>query len=93
MTILGTYEKQPDEIESYSINYADDLTSGDGIKDHSVVIAPAGLVLDFASVDSPRVKLTLSGGVDRAKYKVTVTANTDDGRRLQDEFFIKIKEH
>lgn len=90
--ILGSYEKQPDEIETYSINYADDLTAGDGITDCSISVTPSGLEATHHIVDGTRVRVTVTGGVHQGKYKITATVNTDDGRRLQDEFFVKVKE-
>lgn len=94
MSVLATFTKQPAEKESYSINYADDLTENDGIKSDGVVVtvSPEGLVIDSFLVVSPRVKVLTSGGIDKTKYKVTVTAETDDGRKLQDEFFVKVKD-
>lgn len=90
--ILGRYDKQPEEIETYSINYSDDLTAGDGIQDCAISVSPAGLQTDYVIVDGDRVRITATGGDDGMKYKITVTANTEDGRRLQDEFFIKVKD-
>lgn len=90
--ILGSFEKQPEEIETYSIIYSDDLTPGDGIKDCAVTVNPPELLADPLVIDGERVRFTVRGGVHNVKYKLTATANTDDGRRLQDEFFIKVKE-
>lgn len=92
MTILATYEKPSAGIETYSINYSDDLNEGDNISSASVSVTPPDLTVT-AIVADPRVKMTVSGGVNKAKYTVTVTANTDDGRRLIDEFQIKINDH
>lgn len=91
MTILGTFEKQPAEVESYSINYSDDLTENDGIESAVVMVEPPGLVVTCLVVN-PRVKVFTNGGIDRTKYKITVTATTDDGRVLQDEFIIKVRD-
>ena len=93
MSILGTFIKQPAEKESYSIEYAEDLIDADSIESVVVTVAPLGLVIVSSLVVGTRVKVLVSGGTDGAKYKVTATATTDDGRILQDEFFIKIKDY
>jgi len=90
--ILGSFDKQPDEIETYSINYSDDLTDGDGVADCTARVTPNDLTAEVHIVDGQRIRFTVRGGIHGAKYKVSVTVNTDDGRRLQDEFFIKVKE-
>lgn len=93
MSILGNYIKQPAEVESYSIDYAEDLGQQDGIASAIVTVTPTGLTIDNSIVVSPRVKVFTSGGVDGVKYKIEVTATTDDGRVLQDEFYIRVKDY
>jgi len=93
MSILGKFIKQPAEIESYSIDYKDDLTGQDGISSATVTVFPGGLTIVRHVVVGTRVKVLVSGGVLGAKHKVTVTAETDDGRVLQDEFIVQIKDY
>src|SRR5438128_448924 len=98
MSVLGNYTKQPNEIETYSISYNDDLTVNDNLTGSATVtVAPAGLVVDYSTViDAPgdhRVRVKVSGGTSGVKYKVTVLVNTADGRRLEDEFYVKIKDY
>lgn len=93
MSVLGSYIKQPAEKDSYSINYADDLIDSDGIASVDVTVDPSGLTIVSSLVVGTRVKVLLSGGTNGMKYKVTATATTDDGRILQDEFIIKIKDY
>lgn len=84
--------KQPAERFSYTINYTDVLTAGDNIDTASATVTPTGLTLEDVGVYDPRVKFWCSGGTDGVSYKVTVTANTADGRVFQDEVTIKVKE-
>lgn len=84
--------KQPIERFSYTINYADVLTVGDNIDTATASVSPSGLVIEDVGVYDPRVKFWASGGTDGVSYKVTVTANTADGRVFQDEVTIKVKE-
>lgn len=91
---LGQFEKQPSERESYTITYEDDLTDGDNV-DTAVVksIAPSGeLTIDQTAVIDPRVRFWAVGGVDGTNYKVTFTVTTADGRILEDEVLIRVKE-
>lgn len=92
MSILGKFVKQPLEKESYSIDFAPDLIVQDGVASATVVVTPPGLALDSFLVIGNRVKTFLSGGTAGMKHKVTVTATTDDGRVLQDEFIVSIKD-
>jgi hypothetical protein len=92
-TILGTFFKQPAEVESYTINYTDDLADEqDHLSTATAVVEPAGLLIDSTFVFDPRVRLFISGGTDGTTYKVTVTAQTTGGRTLEDEFKVKVKE-
>lgn len=93
MTILGRFTKQPAEVESYSIEFADDLVNQDKISSATSEVVPTGLNLVSTTVIGTRVKVLISGGTNKTTYKITVTAQTDDGRTLQDEFIIKIVEY
>jgi hypothetical protein len=89
---LGSFTQQPQERESYTIDYADDLTEGDNLKQANASISPDGLMLDGLFVLDPRLRLWLRGGTAGVSYKISVTAETEDGRILLDHFFLKIKE-
>ena len=94
MTILGRFTKQPAEKESYSIEFEDDLVGADAIASATAVVEPVGLNLVSALVIGTRVKILVSGGGPvGTRHKITVTATTDDGRILQDEFYIVIKDY
>lgn len=93
MSVLGRYIKQPDETESYTIDYTDDLTDGDGVVSVSVTVAPATITLVSTNFDLTSLRIWLSGGLAGVKYKATATATTGDGRVLQDEFFVTVKEY
>ena len=94
MTILGRFTKQPAEKESYSIEFEDDLVDADAIASATAVVEPVGLVIESTLVIGTRVKILVSkGGPVGTRHKITVTATTDDGRILQDEFYVVIKEY
>lgn len=89
---LGSYSKQPVEVLDYDIDYSQWLTAGDNVESVTVGIAPPGLVLESTFINDPRVKLWLSGGENGARYKLTVTMTSADGRVKQDEFNLKVKD-
>jgi len=92
--ILGKFVKQPLEKESYSIDFADDLTEEDAIAEATVTVFPEGLTVAWFLIVGTRVKVMLhDGGPVGTKHKVTVTATTDDGRVMQDEFVVTIKDY
>ena len=90
---LGSFIKQPRERESYTINYSLDLTAGDNLQGATSSIEPAGLQIDQLDVFDPRVRFWVVGGEVGISYKVTITATTSDGRILEDEVMIKIKDY
>lgn len=89
---LATFAKQPNERESYTIIYEDALTDGDNVLAATAVVEPAGLTIDGIVVADPIVKFWASGGTVDTRYKVTITATTEDGRVMEDEIIFKIKE-
>ena len=94
MTILGRFTKQPAEKESYSIEFEDDLVDADAIASATAVVEPVGLTISSTLVIGTRVKIFVAdGGPVGTRHKITVTATTDDGRVLQDEFYVVIKEY
>lgn len=96
MAMLGSTVKQPNEIESYSVVYEDDLEPTDSILLEEISISSATgadlPVIDTSGVFEQRVRMFISGGVDGQSYKVTVRVRTDTGRVLEDEFRLRIKD-
>lgn len=89
---LGSVTQQPAERLSYTIDYSDALTVGDNLQNAGAASTPAGLTVDNVGPYDPRVKFWVSGGVSGVTYKITITANTADGRTFQDEITMKIKD-
>lgn len=93
MSLIGSFTKQPAEVESYTIDYTQDLTDGDGVIASAVVIHPDdALVVRATDVNSDRVRVWLEGGEDGERYKVEVTSSTADGRVMQDEFILTVRD-
>lgn len=91
---METRVKQPRDTLDYDVNFSDWLPDDDTIGNTPVVtIEPAGeLMVDAVQVASPIVKVWLSGGLDKASYKITVTASTIGGRIKETEFRMRVKE-
>jgi hypothetical protein len=91
VTVLATYNKQPAEKESYSIDYSDDLEADDFIAGATTTVSDTALVISSTVCLNTIVKMWITSGMDGTKYKITVTSTTNAGRVLQDEFYIKVK--
>lgn len=90
--ILGSYDKQPVEVETYTINYSLDLNQGDRVTGSVATVEPNGLTVGIATIENSRVRIRVSGGTNNVRYKVTTTTETLEGRVMQDEFFVKVKD-
>lgn len=86
--------KQPGDVLDFDVDFSLWLPDEDSIANTPVVmIEPAGeLTADAVQVASPIIKVWLSGGVDKATYKVTVRASTAGGRVKEKEFKLRVKE-
>jgi len=88
---MKSFSKQPSEVLDYDIDASDWLTQGDNVTGASVVISPvSGLALDNTVISDDRVKIWLSGGVDKSNYKVTTIISTEDGRSKEIDFEIRV---
>lgn len=89
---LGKVTQQPAERQSYTVDYSEVLTVGDRIESATATSSPDGLVVENVTATDIGVRFWVSGGSSGVSYKVTVTANTKEGRTFQDELTFKIKE-
>lgn len=90
---LGAVRQQPAEVLSYTVRYQDALTAGDDITESTVVAEPTGeLTIDRVVVLADRVRFWVSGGVSGKRYKVTITTETAESRRFQDELLFSIRD-
>ena len=92
MSILATFQKQPAEVQDYDIDFREYLTSvSDTGVSHTVTVEP-GITLVSSSLADGVVKVWLSGGTDRQKYKVTARLTTDGGRVKEADIAVRVKE-
>lgn len=89
---LGVIQQQPNEYLSYTVNYEDALTQNDTIASATVTCDPEGVTIDVIDAYSPRVRFWATGGVDKQRYKITVSATTAQGRVFEDELTYVVRE-
>jgi len=95
---LGTVTQQPAERLSYTFDYSEYLTDGDNIQTsvglaENLSVGSNDLLVEAVTVLDPRVRFWITGGTAGQRYKVTITSDTADGRTLQDELVVKVKEY
>lgn len=91
--MLGVQQKQPADLLDYDIDFTRWLTEDDTITTAVVTVSPADeLTAQSVFVDSPIVKVWLTGGVDGSTYTVTVTASTAGGRIKETDFRIRVRD-
>lgn len=90
---IGNATQQPGEYLSYTIDYSDSLVDSDTVALASVTATPEGeLTIDRISTTDTTAQFWVTGGTHLTRYKVEVTATTAEGRILQDEITLYIKE-
>lgn len=90
--ILKKFEKQPADVKDYDIDYSAWLIDTDTIQSVTASVDINTLTIDSVFNTATRVKVWVSGGVTDTVYKVTITITTEDGRVLQHEFVIKVRD-
>jgi hypothetical protein len=92
MSILATFSKQPAEVQDYDIDFNTYLSSlGDTALSHTVQ-ADTGISVLQSTLTAGVVKVWLSGGLDRQKYKITATVTTTGGRVREADIIVRVKE-
>lgn len=96
MTILAKFEKQPDDVQDFDIDFSEWLT---GMADTAPgptgadVTVDTGLTILASALNDGVVKVWTSGGTDGVTYKITATVTTAGGRVKQAEIRVKVKEY
>ena len=93
--LIGSVIQQPGDTLDYDVRYADWLSTGDVVQSATAQVAPVGLTVQSPLVvDSGKtVKVWVSGGVTGTRYKVTLTATTAQGRVVEHELRVIIKDY
>lgn len=80
--ILETFDKQPHERKDYDVDFIDWLPQGDTLAGCTATVAnisggtDTSLTVERIDVSDSRVKLWVSGGIDKQRYKVTLLSET-----------------
>ena len=83
--------KQPADVLDYDVEYGDWLPDGDALSQATALADSTDLSINSVQVIGTMVKVWISGGIDGAQYKVTVTATTNDGRVKEADFTIRVR--
>lgn len=96
MPVLGSFVKQPNDIQDFDVDFAEYLAGFDPVDTlvgSPTVTADAGVTLSPpASRNGSVVKVWVAGGTSGTTYKVTILCQTTGGRRKEVEFKVKVKE-
>lgn len=91
--LITTQQKSPVDVLDYDISFKDWMKNDDTITTVVSEVYPAGqLTVTSTAINSPDVKVWVSGGNDGATYEVKITASTAAGRVKKVCFKIRIKD-
>lgn len=94
---LGKFVKQPNEIEAYGVKYDDATDNNESLIAATAVVEDlAGGIPDMSvsscTIDGKEVRVLASSGANEHDYKITLTVSTSEGRRMEDEIIVKVRE-
>lgn len=88
--ILDQFCKGTRETLDYSVDFYRELELGERITAASAVVAPDTLTITKVEYTDDSVRVWVTGGLDRERYKITVTADTNQGRRQEKSFGLQV---
>jgi hypothetical protein len=93
---VGRFIKTPDERKQYTIDYTSWLAEGETIEAQVFEVTPVdgNLIVDGAITDVAKKLLSffVSGGVDKAQYKIVARVTTSTGQIKEDFIRFSIDE-
>jgi hypothetical protein len=96
MAILAKFEKQPEDIQDFDIDFSEwlaarnDTAVGPG---GLVITADAGITIVASTLSNGVVKIFTSGGTDGVTYKLTARVTTAGNRVKTAEIKVKVKDY
>ena len=84
---MRTFQKDPDEVLDYTVNWADRLLSGETISTSTWIVA-SGITEDSDSQTSDATTIWLSGGSAGTTYDILNRIVTSDSRTYEQAFRI-----
>ena len=82
---MKTFDKDPDEVLDYTINWANRLLPSETISDSTWTL-DAGITKDSDSLSGSAATIWLSGGVAGTKYVLVNRITTSAGRKYEQPF-------
>lgn len=91
---MATKRKQPYEVLDFDIDFTKRMPDGDSLVAVQATVQgiDESLTVERTTFDGPIAKVYLAGGTSSVTYKVTVMVVTADGRALEYEFNIFVKD-
>ena len=89
---METFTKQPTELLDYDIDLSLWLKTGDSVISTVMTSLPVGLTISLTDVATSIPKLWIADGVDKITYEITATIVTNQGRRKEVNFKLKLKD-
>lgn len=88
--ILDQFCKGSRETLDYSVDFYRELELGEKIIAASAVVAPDTLPITRVEFTDDSVRVWVTAGADRVRYVVTVTADTNQGRRREKSYSLLV---
>jgi hypothetical protein len=98
MAVIITGTKQPYDRKDWDVDTSPWLVAGDSVSSATQTVECVGapsdsaLVVDAPIVVTPFIKVWTEGGTSLKNYKITVRFVTSQGRKLEYEIVIKVKD-
>jgi hypothetical protein len=90
---IDTFPKQPADVQDYDMDFSAYLDlMQDTPQSHEVDPPPAGITLLHSEIVGQCIKVWLSVGVSRQKYKITGRMRTVGGRTKEHEILILVRD-
>lgn len=89
-----SFPQQPSERLDYDVDLSEELPSTDTIVSAVPSVSPVGLTLGTTAINNTTkvVKQWISGGTNGIVYEVTVLITTSEGRTIEENFKVKVRE-
>lgn len=92
MATIPTFVKQPSENKDYDFDFTNALPSGDNVVSAAIQISEAGLTEGTQAISGQVVKQWFSGGTNGTIYKISCIATTGQGRIVELDFNLDVKD-
>ena len=92
MAILARFQKQPNEVLDYDVDYSEWFAPRTDSPSTAEVVVEPGIIFKSASRVGNIGQVTLGGGEDEIDYKITVRLTTTNGLIREADFLIQVRE-